>query len=346
VTRGFVTIPLVWGLVSLPAAFAAGGEQPARPRLETVEITSEAVGRSLRYAVLLPAGYSSDGPRYPALYLLHGIGGSYLSWNTDGVLEHAAAEHPGLVVVLPDAGNSWYVDWAESEGLEAWESYLIGELIPHVERSFHVVPRREGRALAGFSMGGYGALALGLRHPHLFASIGSTSGYLDYARSSAASLQEGASRSPRRRSRPTSVAASVEQWREAADPEIGVDSFDSQAERTPGGRVFATAAEAAAHDPYRLVLELPREELPWIALDCGTEDNLIGFTREMASLLLERGLAFTYRQEPGRHDDGYRAGALRHVLENHHEAMLAALGRTSSAKVGEPAPDESSEESR
>ena len=90
-----------------------------------------------------------------------------------GVPEYARAYD--LIVVMPDAGNSWYVNWAKSEDGQKnrWEDCLIKDLIGHVDATYRTVARREGRAINGLSMGGYGGLMLGLRHPDLFCSIGS-----------------------------------------------------------------------------------------------------------------------------------------------------------------------------
>jgi S-formylglutathione hydrolase FrmB len=65
----------------------------------------------MHYRVLLPAGYESSEERYPSLYLLHGLYGDFKNWST---LTHLAdwAEHLDLVVAMPDAGNSWYVNSA------------------------------------------------------------------------------------------------------------------------------------------------------------------------------------------------------------------------------------------
>ncbi|GIS80602.1 MAG: hypothetical protein CM1200mP14_21680 [Gammaproteobacteria bacterium] len=66
-----------------------------------------------------------------------------------------------------------------------WEDHIIVDVVGHVDTNFRTIARREGRAINGLSMGGYGGLTLGLRHPELFVSIGSTSGALSYARTAA-----------------------------------------------------------------------------------------------------------------------------------------------------------------
>ena len=63
----------------------------------------------------------------------------------------------------------------------AWEDYIVKDLIGHVDGTYRTIAKREGRAINGLSMGGYGALMLGLRHPDMFCSIGSHSGALAFA---------------------------------------------------------------------------------------------------------------------------------------------------------------------
>ena len=95
-----------------------------------------------------------------------------------------------LIVVMPDAGNSWYVNWAKSEDGQKnnWEDGMIKDLIGHVDASYRTIARREGRAINGLSMGGYGGLMLGLKHADMFCSVGSHSGAIAYAKQAGAVL--------------------------------------------------------------------------------------------------------------------------------------------------------------
>ena len=87
-----------------------------------------------------------------------------------------------LIVVMPDGGRGgWYSNWHNGGrgGPPAWESYHIGQLIPLVDRRFRTVAARRGRAIAGLSMGGFGAFSYAARHPDLFTAAASFSGGLD-----------------------------------------------------------------------------------------------------------------------------------------------------------------------
>jgi S-formylglutathione hydrolase FrmB len=80
-----------------------------------------------------------------------------------------------LIVVTPEGNNGWYTDSA-STATDKYESYLLKELIPDVEKRFRTIESRYGRGIAGLSMGGYGALKFGLKSPATFAFAGSLSG--------------------------------------------------------------------------------------------------------------------------------------------------------------------------
>ena len=101
---------LVCGVVWLLAP-AAALCQPLP--VKTVEFNSESVGRKMKYNIVLPANYEKSTERYPVLYLLHGLTSNYTAWARIKVPEYARAYD--LIVVMPDVGNSWYVNWAKSE---------------------------------------------------------------------------------------------------------------------------------------------------------------------------------------------------------------------------------------
>ncbi|MCU1418354.1 MAG: hypothetical protein JWP32_2528 [Schumannella sp.] len=128
---------------------------------------SRALGEELQYSVFRS---DSDGP-LPVVYLLHGRGDSAESWETVlGDLERL----PPLIAVMPDAPwssrASYYVDSIHRDG-RAVETAFTRDLVEHVDAHLATIRSREGRAVAGYSMGGFGALRLGLAHPSLFGSV-------------------------------------------------------------------------------------------------------------------------------------------------------------------------------
>ena len=134
--------------------------------VETFE--SSALGRSWTYSVYLPESYESSGLEYPVLYLLHGSGGDETSWNEgvaviDTLIEEGTV--PPLIAVAPASDRSWWTD-----SIEPFETATIQDLIPEIDSKYRTIKAREGRGIAGFSMGGYGALRYALVYPDIFGA--------------------------------------------------------------------------------------------------------------------------------------------------------------------------------
>lgn len=129
--------------------------------------------------VVLPSGYQGSARRYPVLYLLHGHDGGHLNWmDRTNLLDYTA--HLPLIVVLPDAGDSWYNN-SVARPEEKFEDYVAKDVPAYVDLHFRTLTFREARFVAGLSMGGYGALKLGLKYPARFSLAGSFSGALTAA---------------------------------------------------------------------------------------------------------------------------------------------------------------------
>ena len=266
-------------LAALVAAAPAQGRD-----LLTVEFFSPAVDRTMKYNILLPGDYETSTDRYPVLYLLHGLTQNYTAWGLANGAPFYAGLYDDLIVVMPDAGNSWYVNWAENgdDQTNNWEDHIVRDVVNHVDWNFRTIARREGRAMTGLSMGGFGAITMGLRNPELFISIGSTSGALEYGRQAAARMR--GELEPRPRRTPT---AEQQARRRQPNPLIGIDGFSSQVERSPRGRMFTNPEQADAYDPFTLIKQVAREDLPHIYLDCGTEDRLIAGAQELAAYMAQ-----------------------------------------------------------
>ena len=185
-------------LAALAAALVAFAPSPAAhaQRLVTVDTPSRNVDpgsvrfngdehpRRLRANVLLPRGY--DGRRgYPVLFLLHGVGDSFLSWSQPdrGDIRNTAS---GLdaIVVMPEAARGFYTNWWNG-GLRrdpGWERFYLDELVPIVERRFRVLPGRSNHAVAGLSMGGFGSTFLATQLPGYFGAAATFSGFVQHQR--------------------------------------------------------------------------------------------------------------------------------------------------------------------
>jgi S-formylglutathione hydrolase FrmB len=274
--------PAALVLALLAALAALYYEHARRVRVETVELPSRLLGRTVAYKVVLPPGYglvTSRATRYPVLYLLHGWGGGYASWLSETAVPAYAAERQ-LIVVTPEGGKGWYTDGA---GGERYESYLLEEVVPDVERRFRAIAGRCGRGVAGYSMGGYGALKLAFRRPELFAFAGSTGGALDAAARS--------------------------------DEESLVRVFGG-----PGG---ATRDENDLPRLAREFPEQRRGALPFLYLDCGLDDPWLAHNRDFAATLAARKIPHEYRQRPGGHDWPYWDAQAREILRVASEMLAA-----------------------
>jgi S-formylglutathione hydrolase FrmB len=111
------------------------------------------------------------------LYLLHGLGDDATAWQRYTSIEPVAAGY-GLVVVMPSAGRSFYIDQPNGQ---AYFSYLTEELPRYLEDVFGLAPRRDDTLIAGNSMGGYGAIKAALLRPDLYSAAASFSGVLSLA---------------------------------------------------------------------------------------------------------------------------------------------------------------------
>ncbi len=327
---GFAGVLMVASLAGAQEAKPQTPAKAARPDLRlpvtTVEIASKSVGRTLKYNVALPPGYDRPGnaTRYPVVYLLHGYSGNYAQWNRFGGPKGARGVGLDLIVVMPDGGNSWYINWADTQGppgtRELWEDYLIKEVVPDVDARFRTIAARDGRAINGLSMGGYGALMIGLRHPELFCSVGSQAGALRFASQYAKNLRDG-KEPPFQNKEPEKLDAKPK-------AEVEIEGFRSPRERTPRGRAFLTADQADAYDPFAIVLKIPRDKLPHLCIDCGTEDVLLNDSRDFVKLLLEHKIPFTYSESPGEHVGAYWQREIPHALAIQASVLRRAANRS------------------
>lgn len=153
------------------AAFLAGTAALAQAgTIEGAEFKSAVLGRSWAFNIYLPTGYDPNGPlRYPVLYLLHGNGADRNEWVQKGRIRRTAdaliesGEIPPAIIVMPDAGTTWYVDLKEQV-----ESAFFLELIPVIEKNYRALGTRDARVIGGLSMGAYGALRYVLKYPEKF----------------------------------------------------------------------------------------------------------------------------------------------------------------------------------
>ena len=137
---------------------------------------SAALKMPVGFHALLPPHWDTDkGGPYPALYLLHGKRDDASSWLRNSMLEFHLRGRP-LAVIMPNGYNGF---WADAKTGQNYLAYVTEELPALCEGWFPLSPRREDRFVAGFSMGGFGALQAALNHPGRFAKAGAISPVVD-----------------------------------------------------------------------------------------------------------------------------------------------------------------------
>lgn len=257
-------------------AFSRGGTRDwsrdgcCSDRLLPVSIESRLLKQRRNVLVYLPPGYRRSRRRYPILYLLHGACGSELDWvfqgrvhqTLDGMI--AAGRIAPMVVAMPGDGlygaGTFYVDWYDGTG--PFERHFLREVMPTVEQAVRVRTDRGSRAVAGLSMGGYGALTLSLRHPDLFCAAASLSGMTM-----------------------------------PIHPAI----WGAHARRLFGPLRGRSLRYRLQRDPRHLVT-LPRTRAVALHISCGQSDHLFGLNRKLHRLLERIGRPHEYREPPGGHD--------------------------------------------
>ncbi|MDX6289090.1 MAG: putative tributyrin esterase [Blastocatellia bacterium] len=303
--------PIVWFVALLTFGFSlygyplatAGGSAPTPvPSVETVQFQSQLVNAALPYNVILPPAYrSASTTRYPVLYLLHGLSGHYTDWVTRTNISDYAAEYR-LIIVMPEGNDSWYVD-SSGVATDKYEAYILKELIPDVDKRFRTIQSRYGRAVAGLSMGGYGAVKYGLKYPSTFAFAASMSGAFGVTR--------------------------------YTQNEMGGSNWE------PFFKIFGPVGSEArkANDVFEITRGLPASRvasLPFFYFDCGTEDagRHVNANRELSQLFLEKKVPHEYRELPGNHSWEYWDQQVQEVLQIAAKQMRMPAIRKPGPRVG------------
>jgi enterochelin esterase-like enzyme len=174
-----VSLLLLIGLFAFALPLHAQDEPACSPTSGTVitrQIQSEAIAQEKSYNLYLPPNWCNLD-NLPLLVMLHGYYGDNTDWVNQGHLDEAATglilagEIDPLIILMPDGDNSFYINGSQGD----YETYIVTELVGTVDQDFPTAATRETRFIGGLSMGGYGALYLGLRYPEMFSAIGAHS---------------------------------------------------------------------------------------------------------------------------------------------------------------------------
>src|SRR3954452_14507553 len=193
----------------------------------TINYFSRSLAKASSFNIVFPDEPSIPRP-WSAFYLLHGLSDDHTIWERRTSIERYVEGLP-LVVVMPDGGRGWYTNAVEGY---AYEDDLIKDIVGLVDRTFPVKAERSGRAIGGLSMGGYGAVKLGLKHHEMFASVNSHSGALGFPR---------------------------------------LDFSESRVRSPEFSRIFGEKPSGGPEDPFAIVARVDHGRIPALRIDCGTE---------------------------------------------------------------------------
>jgi S-formylglutathione hydrolase FrmB len=261
---------------------ASGANRPTQVATHETLTAKSLGGAALQYRVLLPADYESSPRRYPVLYLLHGAGGDENDWSSRTDLASYIAKF-NLIVVMPAVGNTWYANSASDEKAR-YEDVIIRDLIPHIDAKYRTIGNWHGRAIAGLSMGGFGAMKFALRYPHLFVFAASFSGAFDAPRT-----------------------------------DVVVNATDERSKnllQTFGENGSETRRQ---NDVFQLLAKIsPGTRVPYLYIATGNNDPLVSVlpsNPRFADALRERKFAYEYHERPGSHDWRFWDAEIKSALE-------------------------------
>ena len=228
---------------------------------------SRSLGRTMPISIIAPSTYDEQEP-IPILYLLHGhsINHEYFLKYTD--IEQYVDE-ASVICVMPQADNSWWIN-SYSVTEDRYEDYFIKDVTEYIEGKFNI--DTEQQYIAGFSMGGYGALVLALRYPDRFDFAASIAGAIMYPRD-------------------TEILDTIPKY------EFAVPSTDRAFGELPN--VYRDE-----HDPYLIYKNTPFGDLPYIFLFTGLQDyfpEIPAAQRDLADSLNAYGALYEYHELQGGH---------------------------------------------
>ena len=248
-------------------------------------------GSKMNYSVYLPEDYATSQRSYPVVYLLHGFSDDETGWIQFGqanqIMDKGIREGriPAFILIIPDGKVTWYCNSYDKRNL--WEDNFVNEFIPFVEKEYRIRAKKEYRAIAGLSMGGYGALKLSMRHTDLFTCC---------------------------------VALSSATF---SDKEI-VDQKEAEYDNY-FGNIYGNALKGdarltdawKANNPLHLIHDVPLDKLKSVKywIDCGDDDFLFNGNSLLHIEMRQLGIPHEYRVRDGAHQWSYWRSGLDTGLE-------------------------------
>jgi len=266
-------------------------------------VESDILDREMSYSVYLPESYHTSTRDYPVMYLLHGMTGDHNDWINVGEVHRIAGEaiakgdSPEMIIIMPDGlYDAFYIN--NYDGSIKWEDFFHEEFIPTVEERYRITQERNSRAIAGLSMGGYGAMYHGINYKEKFSAI--------YAMS----------------------AAFLE-----VDPVTGEDErgdWDREFHKKTWGPLNDRGypenyKEHSIQEIFRAMEPIEEEESPWMSnngevplpaifIDCGDDDFLLEENFNLVNILNDKNIDFQFRVRDGGHTWEYWRTALEKTM--------------------------------
>lgn len=252
-----IGIVLVAGLLSSFGLSLKGQVQRPTPDVApatVVTMASAALGSEQFVTILLPSTYAQSRRHYPVLYLLHGGGQDQTAFATRSWFR---AQHTReMIIVTPSVGDSWYVN-SVADPVAKYEDFVVKDLVEYIDTHFRTITSRQGRAVAGVSMGAWGAMMLGLKHHRLYGAVGALSAPFGISRQA---------------------------------PDMDMTSRTQQRFGAPG------TPERRERDPGTLAAEIAPESVPLLFLACGSQDLFVRDNRAFVQRLADRKISYEYRE--------------------------------------------------
>ena len=234
-------------------------------------LSSKALRKDMPLLVFLPSAYKQTKKEYPVVYLLHGVndqpiteeGIRQLNNPDQKFLEMADLFQVIIVTVLE--GNSFYID-SPTDSTKKYATFTGVEVPAFIDKEYRTMKKREGRFLAGFSMGGYGAVSLLCRYPETFSVALNRAGVMDLA-----------------------FGINDLHWDDAAVPESVLGSY------------WKNQQTYHLNGNFNLINKLANRKDVAIVIEVGREDFLYKTNRKFRDRVEEMGIPYVYAEYPGGH---------------------------------------------
>lgn len=321
------SVACLWlGLILLGLMVKPAAARLVEEYLDSPALTGNLLGDPSRRAVTvyLPPQYDLEPERrFPVVYLLHGFKAKHKLWTAAGeqglgleeVVDGLIAQGriPPLLIVMPDGSNAYGGSfYLNSVVTGQWEDFLWRDLVNFIDQKYRTIPQPAARGLAGHSMGGYGAIMVGMRHPAIFGAVYAFSPaclvfqeqFLNLQRDNLLAVVglKDRERFPAldwRLQVVIAMGAAV-----APNPQNPPWFFDLPLHRQDGQLVLAEDIwqQWLKSDPSLLAPAL-RENLARLrlAFDMGTADRLLPQSRQFHAILAELGISHQYEEYDGDH---------------------------------------------